>query len=101
MLQTVYMQRILKRWRLNGSKIGMSTTGNGMDLQIMLSNHFNNLGGADGVPVYSESNHHMTGGYHQMYHVTDLWEAWIDLMEAVRQRKRGGINKLGSLLHVM
>jgi len=32
-------------------------------------NHFNNLGGADGVPVYSESNHHMTGGYHQMYHV--------------------------------
>lgn len=58
-------------------------------------NHFNNLGGADGVPVYSESNHHMTGGYHQMYHVTDLWEAWIDLMEAVRQsEKEGGINKL-------
>ena len=48
-------------------------------------NHFNNAGGADGVPVYSESNHHMVGGYHQMYHVTDLWEAWIDLMEAVRQ----------------
>ena len=64
----------------------MSTTGNGMDLQILAQyNHFNNLGGADGVPVYSESNHHMTGGYHQMYHVTDLWEAWIDLMEAVRQ----------------
>jgi len=58
-------------------------------------NHFNNLGGADGVPVYSESNHHMTGGYHQMYHVTDLWEAWIDLMEAVRQsEKEDGINKL-------
>lgn len=58
-------------------------------------NHFNNLGGADGVPVYSESNHHMTGGYHQMYHVTDLWEAWIDLMEAVRQsEKADGINKL-------
>lgn len=37
-------------------------------------NHFNNLGGADGVPVYSTTNHHMTGGYHQMYHVTDLWE---------------------------
>lgn len=48
-------------------------------------NHFNNLGGADGVPVYSETNHHMVGGYHQMYHVTDLWEAWIDLMEAARQ----------------
>ena len=48
-------------------------------------NHFNNVGGADGVPVYSETNHHMVGGYHQMYHVTDLWEAWIDLMEAARQ----------------
>ena len=48
-------------------------------------NHFNNAGGADGVPVYSETNHHMVGGYHQMYHVTDLWEAWIDLMEAARQ----------------
>ena len=58
-------------------------------------NHFNNLGGADGVPVYSETNHHMTGGYHQMYHVTDLWEAWIDLMEAVRQsEKEDGINNL-------
>lgn len=58
-------------------------------------NHFKNLGGADGVPVYSESNHHMTGGYHQMYHVTDLWEAWIDLMEAVRQsEKEDDINNL-------
>ena len=46
------------------------------------------IGGADGVPVYSETNHHMTGGYHQMYHVTDLWEAWIDLMEAVRQSEK-------------
>ena len=27
----------------------------------------------------------MTGGYQNMYHVTDLWEAWIDLFEAVRQ----------------
>ncbi|WP_270606690.1 discoidin domain-containing protein [Coprococcus sp. LG100-32] len=58
-------------------------------------NHFNTSGGADGVPVYSETNHHMTGGYHQMYHVTDLWEAWIDLMEAVRQsEKEDGINNL-------
>jgi len=48
-------------------------------------NHFNNAGGGDGVPVYRETNHHMVGGYHQMYHVTDLWEAWIDLMETVRQ----------------
>ena len=47
----------------------------------------------DGVPGYA--NNHMTGGYHQMYHVTDLWEAWIDLMEAVRQCERDeGINKL-------
>ena len=37
---------------------------------------------ADGVPGYA--NDHMTGGYQNMYHVTDLWEAWIDLMEAVR-----------------
>lgn len=58
-------------------------------------NHFNNAGGADGVPVYSESNHHMTGGYHQMYHVTDLWEAWIDLMETVRKsEKEDNINNL-------
>ena len=26
----------------------------------------------------------MIGGYQNMYHVTDLWEGWIDLMEAVR-----------------
>ena len=38
---------------------------------------------ADGVPGYA--NNHMTGGYQNMYHVTDLWEAWIDLFEAVRQ----------------
>ena len=58
-------------------------------------NHFNNAGGADGVPVYSESNHHMTGGYHQMYHVTDLWEAWLDLMETVRKsEKEDNINNL-------
>ena len=58
-------------------------------------NHFNSLGGADGVPVYSETNHHMTGGYHQMYQVTDLWEAWIDLMEAVRKsEKEDGVNNL-------
>ena len=48
---------------------------------------------ADGVPGYA--NRHMTGGYENMYHVTDLWEAWIDLMEAVRQcEKDQGINKL-------
>lgn len=48
---------------------------------------------ADGVPGYA--NHHMTGGTHNMYHVTDLWEGWIDLMEAVRQAgKDYNINKL-------
>lgn len=47
----------------------------------------------DGVPGYA--NHHMTGGYHNMYHVTDLWEGWIDLMEAVRQAEKDyNINKL-------
>lgn len=47
----------------------------------------------DGVPGYA--NHHMTGGYHNMYHVTDLWEAWIDLMETVRQAEKDyNINKL-------
>ncbi|MGN0361026.1 MAG: leucine-rich repeat protein [Hominisplanchenecus sp.] len=51
------------------------------------------FGAADGVPGYA--NRHMTGGYEHMYHVTDLWEAWIDLMEAVRQcEKEEGINKL-------
>lgn len=48
---------------------------------------------ADGVPGYA--NRHMTGGYENMYHVTDLWEAWIDLMETVRQcEQEEGINKL-------
>ncbi len=48
---------------------------------------------ADGVPGYQ--NHHMTGGYHHMYHVTDLWEAWIDLMEEVRQcEKESNIKNL-------
>ena len=46
---------------------------------------FNEFGAADGVPSYSESNRHMYGGYERMYHVSDLWEAWIDLFEIVRQ----------------
>ena len=37
----------------------------------------------DGVPGYA--NNHMTGGYQNMYHVTDFWEAWIDLFEVVRE----------------
>lgn len=40
-------------------------------------------------------HNHMVGGYQHMYHVTDLWEAWIDLFEAVRaSEKADGINKL-------
>lgn len=47
----------------------------------------------DGVPGYA--NRHMTGGYQNMYHVTDLWEAWIDLMEEVRQcEKENNIKNL-------
>ena len=37
---------------------------------------------ADGVPGYA--NRHMTGGFHHMYHVTDLWEAWIGVMREAR-----------------
>ena len=49
--------------------------------------------GKDGVPGYA--NRHMTGGYHNMYHVTDLWEAWTDLIEHVRaQAKAEGIDDL-------
>ena len=48
---------------------------------------------ADGVPGYA--NRHMTGGYQNMYHVTDLWEAWIDLFEAVRANaESNGIENL-------
>ncbi len=47
----------------------------------------------DGVPGYDHN--HMTGGYQHMYHVTDFWEAWIDLFEAVRASEDAdGINNL-------
>jgi len=46
------------------------------------SHQYGSFPAADGVPGYA--NHHMTGGYNNMYHVTDMWEAWIDLMEVVR-----------------
>ena len=46
------------------------------------NNQYNAFAEADGVPGYA--NNHMTGGYKRMYHVTDLWEAWIDLFEQVR-----------------
>lgn len=52
-------------------------------------NHFDKQGGdaKDGVPGRSTTGPtkgHMIGGKNRMYHVTDLWEAWIDLFEAVR-----------------
>ena len=52
-------------------------------------NHFDRQGGdaKDGVPGRSTTGPtkgHMIGGKNRMYHVTDLWEAWIDLFEAVR-----------------
>ena len=54
---------------------------------------YNAFPAIEGVPGYA--NNHMTGGYKNMYHVTDLWEAWIDLMETVRQsEKDDNINNL-------
>ena len=50
---------------------------------------------AKGQDVVGRKNNHMYGGVDGMYHVTDLWEAWIDLFEAVRaSEKADGINKL-------
>lgn len=52
---------------------------------------YNHFPAADGVPGYD--NRHMTGGYKHMYHVTDMWEAWIDMFELVRENGQD-INKL-------
>ena len=52
---------------------------------------YNAFPARDGVPGYS--NRHMTGGYQNMYHVSDMWEAWIDLFEKVRSNS-GDIYKL-------
>lgn len=40
---------------------------------------FNSFPSGDGVVGYDENHHHMYGGPHHMYHVTDLWEKWIKL----------------------
>ena len=45
---------------------------------------FNAFPSGEGVVGYDENHHHMYGGPHHMYHVTDLWEKWIDLMSNVR-----------------
>lgn len=51
-------------------------------------NQYNHFGaGVDGVPGHSGNDKikgHMTGGANQMYHCSDMWEAWIDLYETVR-----------------
>ena len=49
---------------------------------------FNEFAATDAIPAYSETNRHMTGGFERMYHVSDLWEAWIDLFDVVRQNAK-------------
>lgn len=36
-------------------------------------------------PCTNESHHHMTGGPKNMYYTSDMWEAWTDLFEQVRE----------------
>ena len=36
------------------------------------------------APCTNPEHDHMTGGYHNMYYTSDMWEAWIDLFEQVR-----------------
>ena len=51
-------------------------------------NHYqNNADAKDGEPARSTNGPtkgHMIGGKNRMYHVSDMWEAWIDLFEKVR-----------------
>ena len=53
-------------------------------------NHYNQYGAGDGLPKHTnevlngKTKGHMIGGAHQMYHCSDMWEAWIDLYESVR-----------------
>lgn len=53
-------------------------------------NHYNRYGAGDGLPKHTnevlngKTKGHMIGGAHQMYHCSDMWEAWIDLYESVR-----------------
>ncbi len=52
--------------------------------------HYNQYGAGDGLPKHTnevlngKTKGHMIGGAHQMYHCSDMWEAWIDLYESVR-----------------
>lgn len=59
---------------------------------------FNAWPATDGVPSRSTAGPtvgHMVGGTNHMYHVSDMWEAWIDLFEIVRAN--GEENKIGNL----
>ncbi len=49
---------------------------------------YNHFPSGEGVVGFSETNQHMYGGPHHMYHVTDLWEKWIVLMENVRAAQK-------------
>ena len=49
---------------------------------------YNAFPSGEGIVGYSEEHRHMYGGQNQMYHVTDLWEKWIVLMENVRQAEK-------------
>ena len=53
-------------------------------------NHYKRYGAGDGVPKHTselgitKTKGHMIGGTNDMYHSSDMWEAWIDLYETVR-----------------
>ena len=53
-------------------------------------NHYNQYGAKDGEPKHTnvvlngKTEGHMIGGANQMYHCSDMWEAWIDLYEVAR-----------------
>lgn len=42
--------------------------------------------GFAGRPCTNPDHDHMTGGYHNMYYTSDMWEAWTDLFENVREK---------------
>ena len=51
--------------------------------------------GEPGRSTTGPTKGHMTGGKNRMYHVSDMWEAWIDLFEKVRANgEKNGIDDL-------
>lgn len=56
---------------------------------------FNAFPKGEGIVGYDENHCHMYGGVNGYYHVTDLWEKWIDLFQDVRKAETAnGINNL-------